>query len=40
MNQTEEMVYPPKFDSLEAEREDRKRKLVSAYRLFGKFGYD
>ncbi|MEH6593494.1 MAG: class II aldolase/adducin family protein [Halioglobus sp.] len=40
MNQTEEMVFPPQFPSLEAEREDRKRKLVSAYRLFGKFGFD
>ncbi len=40
MNQTEEMVFPPKFASLEAERKDRKRKLVSAYRLFGKFGFD
>ena len=40
MNQTEEMEFPPKFASVEAEREDRKRKLVSAYRLFGKFGFD
>ena len=40
MNQTEEMVFPPKFPSLEAEREDRKRKLASAFRLFGKFGFD
>ncbi len=40
MNQTEEMVYPPVFESIEAERADMKRKLVSAYRLFGKFGFD
>lgn len=40
MNQSEEMAFPPKFDSVEAEREDRKRKLVSAFRLFGKFGFD
>ncbi|MFT4822164.1 MAG: ribulose-5-phosphate 4-epimerase/fuculose-1-phosphate aldolase [Halioglobus sp.] len=40
MNQTERMVFPPEFESVEAEREDRKRKLVSAYRLFGKFGFD
>jgi ribulose-5-phosphate 4-epimerase/fuculose-1-phosphate aldolase len=40
MNQSEEMVFPPKFESVEAEREDRKRKLASAYRLFGKFGFD
>ena len=36
----ESMVFPPEFPSVEAEREDRKRKLVSAYRLFGKFGFD
>jgi ribulose-5-phosphate 4-epimerase/fuculose-1-phosphate aldolase len=40
MNQTEEFVFPPQFASVEAEREDRKRKLVTAYRLFGKFGFD
>jgi ribulose-5-phosphate 4-epimerase/fuculose-1-phosphate aldolase len=40
MNQSEEMVFPPQFASVEAEREDRKRKLVTAYRLFGKFGFD
>jgi ribulose-5-phosphate 4-epimerase/fuculose-1-phosphate aldolase len=40
MNQSEEMVFPPEFESVEAEREDRKRKLASAYRLFGKFGFD
>lgn len=40
MNQGSEMVFPPKFESLQAEREDRKRKLATAYRLFGKFGFD
>lgn len=40
MNQSEAMVFPPEFASVEAEREDRKRKLVTAYRLFGKFGFD
>jgi ribulose-5-phosphate 4-epimerase/fuculose-1-phosphate aldolase len=40
MNRTDEMVYPPQFASPEAEREDRKRKLATAYRLFGKFGFD
>lgn len=40
MNQTEAMVYPPVFESIEAERADMKRKLVAAYRLFGKFGFD
>jgi len=40
MNQTQEMEFPPKFESVAAEREDRKRKLVSAYRLFGRFGFD
>jgi ribulose-5-phosphate 4-epimerase/fuculose-1-phosphate aldolase len=40
MNQGSEMVFPPQFESLQAEREDRKRKLATAYRLFGKFGFD
>jgi ribulose-5-phosphate 4-epimerase/fuculose-1-phosphate aldolase len=40
MNQKEEMTFPPTFPSLAAEREDRKRKLASAFRLFGKFGFD
>ncbi|MEH6590424.1 MAG: class II aldolase/adducin family protein [Halioglobus sp.] len=40
MNMDEEFTFPPQFPSVEAEREDRKRKLVSAYRLFGKFGFD
>jgi ribulose-5-phosphate 4-epimerase/fuculose-1-phosphate aldolase len=40
MNIGEEMTFPPQFPSVEAEREDRKRKLISAYRLFGKFGFD
>ncbi len=35
-----DMVFPPQFESPEAEREDRKRKLATAYRLFGKFGFD
>ena len=40
MNQADDLVFPPQFASVEAEREDRKRKLASAYRLFGKFGFD
>ncbi len=41
MNQgNTDMVFPPHFESVEAEREDRKRKLATAYRLFGKFGFD
>jgi ribulose-5-phosphate 4-epimerase/fuculose-1-phosphate aldolase len=40
MNQGSEMVFPPQFESLQAEREDRKRKVATAYRLFGKFGFD
>lgn len=40
MNRKEGMEFPPTFPSLEAEREDRKRKLASAFRLFGKFGFD
>ncbi len=40
LNQSDEMVFPPQFESLQAEREDRKRKLATAYRLFGKFGFD
>ena len=41
MNQgNTDMVFPPQFESVEAEREDRKRKLATAYRLFGKFGFD
>lgn len=34
------MAFPPVFESLEAERADRKNKLAAAYRLFGKFGFD
>lgn len=40
MNMDQAFTFPPQFSSVEAEREDRKRKLVSAYRLFGKFGFD
>ena len=32
--------YPPQYPSLEAEREDRKRRLAATFRLFGKFGFD
>ncbi|MNW38794.1 Decarboxylase NovR [compost metagenome] len=31
---------PPKFDNLEDEREHRKRRLVAAFRIFAKYGYD
>jgi ribulose-5-phosphate 4-epimerase/fuculose-1-phosphate aldolase len=37
---SQSMDFPPRQATVEAEREDRKRKLVSAYRLFGKFGFD
>ena len=40
MNQKGDVTFPPEFASLEAEREDRKQKLASAFRLFGKFGFD
>ena len=40
MNQKEAVTFPPEFPSVEAEREDRKQKLASAFRLFGKFGFD
>mgnify|MGYP006161994025 CR=1 FL=1 len=34
------IAYPPIFDSIEAERLDRKQKLTATFRLFGKFGFD
>ncbi len=37
---TGDLVYPPVFDSVEAERLDRKQKLAATFRLFGKFGFD
>ncbi len=40
MNRPKDLEFPPQFPSVDAEREDRKRKLVSAFRLFGKFGFD
>ena len=40
MNRPADLVFPPEFASVEEEREDRKRKLASAFRLFGKFGFD
>jgi len=32
--------YPPVFETVEAERIDRKQKLAATFRLFGKFGFD
>ncbi|GAA5929238.1 uncharacterized protein JCM15063_004091 [Sporobolomyces koalae] len=34
------LITPPKFDSVEKEREYLKERLVAAIRIFGKFGYD
>ena len=34
------IVYPPVFDSPEAEQLDRKQKLAATFRIFGKFGFD
>lgn len=31
---------PPRFDSVEAERAHRKRRLTAGFRLFGKLGFD
>ncbi|RXZ80046.1 class II aldolase/adducin family protein [Paenibacillaceae bacterium] len=31
---------PPQFDNLEDEREHRKQRLVAAFRVFSKYGYD
>lgn len=36
----EGIVYPPVFDSPEAEQLDRKQKLAATFRIFGKFGFD
>ena len=33
-------LAPPTFDSVEAERAHRKRRLIGAYRIFARFGYD
>lgn len=33
-------AYPPSFESVEEERRERKRKLATALRVFGKFGFD
>jgi ribulose-5-phosphate 4-epimerase/fuculose-1-phosphate aldolase len=32
--------YPPQYESVEQEREDRKGRLAATFRLFGKFGFD
>ena len=40
MNNNDDMVFPPVYESIEAERQDRKEKLAAAYRLFGRFGFD
>jgi ribulose-5-phosphate 4-epimerase/fuculose-1-phosphate aldolase len=37
---TNRVIYPPTFASLDEERRDRKRKLTTALRVFGKFGFD
>ena len=37
---TEGVQYPPAFSSSEEERQERKRKLTAALRVFGKFGFD
>jgi len=34
------IAYPPEFNSPEAERRERKRKLTATFRAFGKFGFD
>ena len=33
-------LMPPKFDTVEAERNHRKQRLAAAFRLFAHFGYD
>ena len=33
-------LAPPSFDSVEAERAHRKRRLIGAYRICARFGYD
>ena len=40
MTVPENLSYLPKFDSVEAERADRKQRLAAAFRIFGKFGFD
>ena len=40
MNAPADMVYPPQFESLEAEQLDRKQKLAAAFRVFGRLGFD
>ncbi len=40
MNQGDSLTFPPRFESVEAERTHRKQCLAAAYRLFGKFGFD
>ncbi len=40
MNAPSSMVFPPEFESLEAEQLDRKQKLAAAFRVFGKLGFD
>ena len=37
---TERVAYPPTFENAALERQDRKRKLTAALRVFGKFGFD
>ncbi len=37
---THPALAPPRFDTVEEERAHRKRRLVGAYRLFARFGYD
>jgi ribulose-5-phosphate 4-epimerase/fuculose-1-phosphate aldolase len=35
-----ELVYLPKFDTVEEERLHRKQRLAAGFRIFGKFGFD
>ena len=37
---THAALAPPAFDSVEAEREHRQQRLVGAYRICARFGYD
>ena len=34
------VLMPPKFETVDAERKDRKLRLAAAFRLFAHFGYD
>jgi hypothetical protein len=34
------LITPPKFESVEKEREYLKEKLAASVRIFGKYGYD